>query len=411
MLTYLDLFAGSGGLSEGFLRNGFRPVAHIEADDYACQTLRTRTCYYHLRKKGLLSRYVSYLNGKLRREELYALLPSELQNLVLNVKISRWTVDDMISSIRQNMKVLGVSRIDLLAGGPPCQPFSIVGRGALNTHRPRETRANLYRFFAKVLHEFKPRVFVFENVPGLLSAKNGNTFARIARSIRDAGYEFNHQVLDARTFGVLQQRKRVVLIGWRKALKLTYPVFAPPDLKYKVSELLADLPDLEPGTDGSRHGYSRRPSRYLVDRRLRTDSDILTQHSTRPHNDRDREIYEIAIELWNSEQRRLKYPDLPKRLRTRKNQDAFLDRFKVVASNLPYAHTLIAHIARDGHYYIHPSRNQLRSLSVREAARIQSFPDNYFFEGGRTAAFRQIGNAVPPLMAQAIAAKIKRMLE
>ena len=411
MLTYVDLFAGSGGLSEGFLRNGFRPVAHVEADDSACLTLRTRTCYYHLRKKRQLSKYTDYLNGRLIKEELYALLPKELRSLVLNIEISRWTITYLISTVRRNMKSLDVSKIDLITGGPPCQPFSIVGRGALNTHRPRETRANLYRFFARVLHEFKPRAFVFENVPGLLSAKNGKIFDRIGTSIRDAGYEFQHQILDARTFGVLQQRKRVVLIGWKKSLKLQYPFFAPPGSSYKVDDLLTDLPNLEPGTDGSNKGYCKQPSSYLADTGLRKSTDALTQHRTRPHNDRDREIYEIAIDLWDNEQRRLKYPDLPERLRTRKNHDAFLDRFKVVAADLPYAHTLIAHISRDGHYYIHPSKDQLRSLSVREAARIQSFPDNYFFEGSRSSAFRQIGNAVPPLMAETVAAKMKRMLQ
>ena len=130
--------------------------------------------------------------------------------------------------------------------------------------------------------------------------------------------------------------------------------------------------------------------------------DFTTQHITRNHNERDLEIYSIAIDKWVNKKERLKYNDLPERLQTHNNTKAFLDRYKVV-DPLGHSHTVVAHISKDGHYYIYPDLKQIRSISVREAARIQSFPDDYFFEGGRTAAFKQIGNAVPPLMAQALA--------
>lgn len=126
----------------------------------------------------------------------------------------------------------------------------------------------------------------------------------------------------------------------------------------------------------------------------------LTQHIARMHNENDREIYETAINMWNNHKQRLKYTDLPEINRTHKNLKSFLDRFKVVSADLPFSHTVVAHIAKDGHYYIHPDITQKRSLSVREAARLQSFPDNFFFEGPRTSAFTQIGNAVPPCNCQ-----------
>ncbi|MGN1196904.1 MAG: DNA cytosine methyltransferase, partial [Acetatifactor sp.] len=124
-------------------------------------------------------------------------------------------------------------------------------------------------------------------------------------------------------------------------------------------------------------------------------------------------IYRHVINAWyqNDERRRLRYTDLPEDLCTHKNRTAFLDRFKVVAGNIHTSQTMVAHISKDGHYFIHPNLEQARSLSVREAARIQSFPDNYYFEGGRTAALLQIGNAVPPLMASAIATAVADTLE
>ena len=120
-------------------------------------------------------------------------------------------------------------------------------------------------------------------------------------------------------------------------------------------------------------------------------------------------IYEFAIEKWNEGNVRVKYTDLPKDLRTHKNMTSFLDRFKVVNGE-GVSHTIVAHIAKDGHYYIHPDIEQCRSISVREAARLQSFQDDFYFEGSRSAAFKQIGNAVPPLMAFAIAQKMKELL-
>jgi DNA (cytosine-5)-methyltransferase 1 len=141
----------------------------------------------------------------------------------------------------------------------------------------------------------------------------------------------------------------------------------------------------------------------------------LTQHIARPHTEQDKRIYRIAVDKWNNKGQRLDYNDLPEVLKTHKNRHSFYDRFKIVAQDLNYSQTVVAHIAKDGHYYIHPDKMQNRSISVREAARLQSFPDDYYFEGvkessNRTAAFKQIGNAVPTLMAQEIASKLKDLL-
>ena len=209
---------------------------------------------------------------------------------------------------------------------------------------------------------------------------------------------------------VLENRKRVILIGWKKKNAFSYPSFKPKTQEYVINDIFSDLPELEPGQGNDISEYTGDPSECLKKTRIRSNENILIHHVTRSLNSNDREIYKTAIQLWNAEKKRLNYSDLDEKVKTHKNQKSFLDRFKVVAGNEPASHTIVAHISKDGHYYIHPDMQQLRSISAREAARMQSFPDNYYFEGSRTAKLTQIGNAVPPLMAEAIAKEIKTML-
>ena len=150
-------------------------------------------------------------------------------------------------------------------------------------------------------------------------------------------------------------------------------------------------------------------STYVRRNNIRTRNDVLTHHVVRPNNPRDVKIYRLAIQAWNNGER-LKYTDLPADLITHSNKTSFLDRFKVVEGNQHYCHTVLAHLSKDGHYFIHPDINQCRSISVREAARLQTFPDNYYFEGNRGEKFKQIGNAVPPMMAKVIAEELKKQL-
>jgi DNA (cytosine-5)-methyltransferase 1 len=166
---------------------------------------------------------------------------------------------------------------------------------------------------------------------------------------------------------------------------------------------------LEPGTGELFCKYTEPANEYLKKTKIRTNSKYVTQHIARPLNQNDKEIYKIATNKMIFEKKRLNYTDLPKRLKKHKNDSIFTNRFQVV-SPFSLSHTVVAHISCDGNYYIYPDLKQTRSISIREAARIQSFPDNYYFEGGQTAAFKQIGNAVPPLMAAGIAVEIKKRL-
>ena len=161
------------------------------------------------------------------------------------------------------------------------------------------------------------------------------------------------------------------------------------------------------GQEGKK--YIKQINSCLRKCKIRTSSDILSQHISRPNNERDLTIYRKYVDYYNKTGKKIKYNELPEELITHNNTKSFLDRFNIVSYD-KISHTLVAHIAKDGHYYIHPDIKQNRSISVREAARIQSFPDDYYFESSRTAAFKQIGNAVPPLMAEKIAKYIKKEL-
>ncbi|MPL95778.1 Modification methylase BspRI [bioreactor metagenome] len=415
-LNYIDLFAGAGGLSEGFIRAGFNPVAHVEMDEAACNTLLTRTVYHHLKGTPDFQKYISYIrNEGITRKELHALLPSEKRDSVINLAIGDNTNDEIFKRID---KLRGKTRIDLIVGGPPCQAYSLVGRSRDKYRMKEDNRNFLFIQYAKYLEHFKPKFFVFENVLGLLSAKDkdGNRYFDTMRDLfRSIGYETEYKVLETQEYGVLQSRKRIILIGKRGKTKGFYPEFEKWIPKASVNDILSDLKPLKAG-EGNYFAtkYSSKASKYLIDSNIRNGLDFTTQHIARPNTRQDLEIYRIAVQKWELGLR-LEYDDLPERLKSHKNRKTFKDRFKVIAGNLPSTQTIVAHIARDGHYYIHPDIVQNRSLTPREAARIQSFPDDYFFEGkstkpSRTATYKQIGNAVPPLIAEIIAVRIKYLL-
>ena len=397
-LNYIDLFAGAGGLSEGFIRAGFKPIAHVEMNKDACDTIKSRTAYHWLKEHIKTEIYNDYLKSETKnKEELWKNVPEHLINSVINKEISEKTLPEIFNTIDEE---LNGKKVDLIIGGPPCQAYSIVGRARKDMES--DPRNHLYKHYVKFLEKYKPNMFVFENVPGILSAKNGEYLNKIFKAVKNAGYEVaippkNH--LNAKDFGVLQDRKRVIIIGWKKELNLKYPEFETTENNFQIlKDLFSDLKPLKNG-QGTLNAvaYTTQPTEYLKQTNIRNGLEFVTQHIVRPNNDNDLEIYQIAIEHWNNG-KRLNYAELPKRLIKHTNTDSFVNRFQVV-NGKGVSHTVVAHIAMDGHYYIHPDKKQNRSISVREAARIQSFLDDYFFEGSRTAAFKQIGNAVPPLMA------------
>lgn len=413
-LTFIDLFAGAGGLSEGFIRAGYEPIAHVEMDEAACFTLRTRAAYHYLKVKGKYEIYKSYLKDEISRKELYDAVPLEIMDSVINFPIGAEYNPKIHKAIEAQLKG---REVDLIIGGPPCQAYSLVGRARSEDGMKSDPRNYLYVQYARYLEKYQPKMFVFENVLGLKSAGAGVYLQNMERLFDKKGYRMKLFTVEANNFGVLQNRKRVVIVGWKKELN---PIL--PDLEsirynegHTVKELLKDLPVINAGTGKDKYcNYISEATKYLNDTGIRNGIEILTQHVARPHSLQDKEIYRIAVKMMQSK-KRLKYNQLPDELKTHNNRHSFFDRFKVVNAEACFSHTVVAHIAKDGHYYIHPDIKQNRSISVREAARLQSFPDDFYFEGmkegkNRTAAFKQIGNAVPPLMAQAIARKLTELL-
>ncbi len=413
-MNYIDLFAGAGGLSEGFTRMGFTPIAHVEMNKDACDTLRTRAVFHWLRENGKENIYYNYLKSENRDKDFFWKengVPQHVVDSVINKEISKETLSEIFELIDS---ILGDKNVDVVIGGPPCQAYSVAGRARKNMDG--DPRNFLYQYYIKFLKKYRPKMFVFENVPGILSAKNGEYLDKIFEAVRNAGYELSlptnsQKFLNSKNFGVLQDRKRVIIVGWRKELALSYPDFEITEPKFKIlKDLFADLPELKNG-EGTMNAvkYKKPTTEYLKQSKIRGEIDFVTQHIARPNNENDLEIYRMAVEEMN-QGKRLNYAKLPERLIRHKNTSSFTNRFQVVNGD-GISHTVVAHIAMDGHYYIHPDIKQNRSITIREAARIQSFPDDYFFEGSRTAVFKQIGNAVPPLMAEKIARKIKEILK
>lgn len=414
-LNFLDLFAGAGGLSEGFIRAGFEPVAHVESDQAACFTLRTRMAYHWLKAHGRTELYADYLNGDINRPEFYEHVPEQVVGSVINAEIGAETLPDIF---RQVDALVGNRALDLIVGGPPCQAYSIVGRSRDRNRMKGDKRNYLYLYYAEFLKRYKPSYFVFENVTGLLSARDedGNLYFNAMRDLfLECGYETEYMTLSAEDYGVLQSRKRIILVGRRGKATGFYPEPDKWNPGVKVREVFRDLPAIGAGegVTGPCRVKTYRGT-WQIEAGIRNEELPVTWHQARPNNEQDLEIYRIVVDLWNREKTRLDYNVLPDRLKTHRHRDSFLDRFKVVASDLPFSHTVVAHIAKDGHYYIHPDMKQNRSITPREAARLQTFPDDYYFESGngvpgRTPAFRQIGNAVPVLLARKIADKLKEV--
>ncbi len=394
-LTFIDLFAGCGGLTEGFYRQGFKALTHVEYDHYACKSLSTRMKYY------------DYPENKI------SVLEKDITN------------NDILDCIEKEIKK---ETVDLLIGGPPCQAYSSLGRAKDENGMQTDPRNFLFESYERILTHFKPKIFVFENVTGLLSAKLGNQkILDIILTKLGLNYKLitnpNDMVLNSSDYGVPQVRKRIILIGVRKDIKLDpkdiyngiIKTHYSPETSDKekakrkkfvtVKDAISDLPSLYAGQGEKQINHNVKEwNEFLENIRTKNDNTIF-DHVARNHNDADKKRYNaMSKNKWTFKDLLEKRPDL-----NHIKQRVFDNSYVVQFWDLP-ARTIIAHLYKDGNQFIHPDYKQERTITPREAARLQSFPDNFVFEGSKTQQYKQIGNAVPPLMAEAIAKSIKKAL-
>lgn len=519
-IPVIDLFAGPGGLGEGFSecmvggRRPFRIAISIEMDEHAHETLQLRSFYRQYRSTGrkVPEAYYQVLRGELTIKELASRCPETWKRA--DEEAVRATlgndVDDrrIRKTIQERLRDMGDGP-RVVIGGPPCQAYSLVGRarnkGNSDYIPEADHRHHLYREYLRIITQTWPDVFVMENVKGVLSAKlNGRRiFPKILEDLQDPlvaikgnnarrqhhahryrlvpisnsprprdGHDVSDFVVRCEDYGIPQRRHRIFVVGLREDLVADFKAPEPQSEAVTVADVIRSLPKLQgelsrrSRADGSlatslsrlftskleseirdmanakvarmckkfcsrKHPVNPAPTthlceapsvgndalaNWLIDDQL----GCLPNHEARSHMASDllRYVYASSYALCVGDSRKAptldKFPTslLPNHknaMNAKVKAPIFNDRFQVQVWDQP-ASTITSHIAKDGHFFIHPDPEQFRSLTVREAARLQTFPDNYYFCGPRTSQYTQVGNAVPPLMARHIAESIFKFL-
>jgi DNA (cytosine-5)-methyltransferase 1 len=506
-IKIVDLFAGPGGLGEGFSSyldgKAFRIIVSAEMEKSAHATLRLRSFFRAIQgNQRDLAGYYDFCNGtsstpwNARSERAWEKAGLEARQLTLGKPEDDQVLDEVLD------QQLAASDRWVLIGGPPCQAYSIVGRarnvGTANYRAEEDHRHFLYRQYLRIIKDRRPPVFVMENVKGILSSRVGGRriFHDILRDLSepDGVFEFRSDrpgyrihslvtdtffekgmdpesidpadfIVESEKFGIPQARHRVILLGIRKDVASEFNHLVPrPEVT--VRDVIADLPALRSrlsstGETASQWAVevrthllelsedaavknispidvalrrsagrvrsrlpsggvrlpredSTKPPPHSADWYLDPELKVWLNHESRRHMSADLRRYGYAATYaaihGHSPKGTVGFP-LVGLAPNHENWGSgkFTDRFRVQRYDAP-ASTVTSHIAKDGNYFIHPDPSQCRTLTVREAARLQTFPDNYFFQGNRTEQYHQVGNAVPPLLATMIAGIVRQVL-
>lgn len=365
----IDLFCGAGGLSLGFEQSGIFVAAAIDSDKYSCET------------------YAGNFIAK-----------------TFCMDITR------INKPSEFFKSIGIERIDLIIGGPPCQGFSTEGRGKIRNlkmldkyHRNKNL---LYRHFIRFVEDIKPLFFLMENVPGMENfySENGEIFSnKVENDFKKIGYKVERKLLNAVDYGVPQTRRRLFFQGSRASNEIKWPYKQ--SSHFTLFDAIGDLPFRKPPCLTEEQKYNSKSTtsyqKLMRSKMQNGRKNIIYDHVIRPVREDDKVIFNLLPEGGT-------YADVPEKHR-RYRCDIFKDKYRKLNWSKP-AYTVTAHMSKDGYRYIHPDKKQTRTLSLREVARIQSFPDYFRFTGYRTNRFIQVGNAVPPLLSEAIAKEVKKSI-
>lgn len=407
--TFIDLFAGCGGLSEGFYEQGLLyGLAHVEWEIPMVNTLRNR-----LVKKW------NYSEDDAKKTVIHF----DIQKTEELLKGS-WSDDAIASYGKTNSKtvikngidgVIESQEVDIIIGGPPCQAYSLAGRAQDPNSMKDDYRNFLFESFVKVVDYYRPKVFVFENVPGILSAKPGDRYVidRICEAFENIGYEIRNpqsmskSIYSSADFGVPQERRRVIIFGIDKKSKYSVEDFytsldklISKESKKTVRDAIGDMPKFRPLKQSYKSG-NRNISHELI------GDKVIPLHEARYHNARDIEVFRRWIsESMNdipNEQKLEFYKQISGRTTNH-------NKYRSLEWNKP-SPTVVSHLYKDGLMFIHPDVEQLRSITIREAALLQTFPMDFEFIGSNAYCFKMIGNAVPVLFAKNIAQAIVNVLE
>jgi DNA (cytosine-5)-methyltransferase 1 len=373
-LKVVDLFAGAGGLSLGFKKAGYDICSHIEIDERCCETIEAN---------------------------------ASSTEQIFNVDITDH------KSYLKNLKTSIGGNLDGIIGGPPCQAYSIAGRNKEENKMHEDPRNFLFESFDFLLRKLKPKFFIFENVTGMLSATpfGIDINSQIYKSFKKSGYyvrsNFKECVFDMSDFGIPQNRKRVIIFGVRKSEYKNYEQVVESfyssmekkknKKKKTVSDAIGDLPKLFPQQISKRISHS--------------SNEDFSEHEPRFHNERDITIFRLLAKDIETGKNKFTSTEALKEVYEKyTNTKSAVHKYYVLRWDEP-SNIIPAHIYKDGLRHIHPDSKQARSISVREAARLMTFPDSYKLQGSRGDKYKMLGNAVPPEFSKIIAKVIEKVLD